>query len=254
MPAVSRTDARLAPLVALVGCDGSGKSTVAAALIARIGAFRPAEAAHLGSQSGAVGRRLARVPLVGGLLDRTVEGRAGRARRGESDPDALTAAVMLLFSLRRAARFRRMLARRRRGIAVVADRFPLAGAPGFLDGPALGRIAATRGPLAVLRRREAALYAWMARFPPDLVIRLDVDLETALARKPDHRPDSLRRKVAAVRRLDLGGLPVVELSALRPLDEVVEAATAAVAARLGLPPAPAGRALPDGGTDARRAP
>lgn len=223
------------PLVALVGCDGSGKSTVAAALLAWLSTMRPAHAAHLGIQSGAIGRQLGRLPIVGALLDRKVARKAGEARDGSRDPDPLTATVIFLFSLRRLRRFRHMLAQRRRGVMIVADRYPQRAAAG-LDGPGLARVRATRGYVARLARREAALHGWMADQRPDLVIRLNVDLATALARKPDHRPDSLARKIALVGTVDLAGAPIVDLDSLAPIDDVVAKASEAIATRFGLTP------------------
>ena len=67
-----------------------------------------------------------------------------------------------------------MLIDRRRGIAILADRFPQTAVPGPMDG--LG-LAAAKGRLPqMLARRELAQYRWMEQFAPDLVIRLNVDL------------------------------------------------------------------------------
>jgi hypothetical protein len=63
---------------------------------------------------------------------------------------------------------------------------------------------------------------------PDLVLRLNVDLETAYARKPDHSRESLARKVAATPLLKFNGAPIADLDATAPLDDVVAAAKEAV--------------------------
>ena len=96
-----------------------------------------------------------------------------------------------------------------------------------MDGLGLAR--ARPGLSRLLARRERAHYEWMERFRPDLVIRLTVDLTTALARKPDHRPSSLATKIADLPRLTFNGAPIVDLDATRPLDEVIAAAKAAIA-------------------------
>ena len=219
----------LAPLIAVVGSDGSGKTTVADALIAHIRTFGAAETAHLGLQSGELGRRIAALPVIGSLLDRVITKKTGQARDDkEKIPDAMTALVIYLFSLRRVRRFKRMMKLRRRGIIIVTDRYPQIAVPGFFDGPGLAAAAAS-GPLVRwLAAKEFALYEWMSSFRPDLVIRLNVDLETALARKPDHRPGSLAQKVAATPKLAYRGAPIVDLSSLDPLPKVVAAAEAAV--------------------------
>jgi thymidylate kinase len=78
-------------------------------------------------------------------------------------------------------------------------------------------------------RREQAAFAWMASYRPDLVIRLNVDLDTACARKPDHRREQLQRKIVVTPRLSYNGAPIVDVDAARSLDEVSAAAEAAAA-------------------------
>ena len=72
----------------------------------------------------------------------------------------------------------------------------------------------------------------MASYVPDLVIRLNVDLETAFARKPDHKYESLRQKVAATPKLKFNGAKIVDLSSLDPLETVIAQAKAAIAEML----------------------
>lgn len=220
--------ARPAPLIAIVGSDGSGKSTVATALLAWMMEARPTELHHLGKQTGNIGRAIARWPLVGQRLDRGIDRRAAPSRDGER-PGLVAALVIGAFTIRRVRRFRRMLRARAQGIAILADRFPQTEVPGPMDGLALAGAVGERGLIGLLARRELARYRWMAAHRPDLVIRLNVDLATALARKPDHRPATLARKVADVGLLRFGGAPIVDLDATAPLDEVIARAKAALA-------------------------
>jgi thymidylate kinase len=68
----------------------------------------------------------------------------------------------------------------------------------------------------------------MTSHRPDLVLRLNVDLDTACARKPDHRRELLARKVEATPRLKFNGATIVDIDASKPLDDVLAAARAAV--------------------------
>ena len=217
----------LAPLIAIVGTDGSGKSTVANALLPWMQEQRPTELHHLGKQTGHIGRAIARWPLVGKRLDKTIVKKAGIAPDSDR-PDTLAAMVIFAFSMRRVRRFRRMLAARRRGIAILADRFPQIAVPGPMDGLGLARAHPTGLP-ALLARRERAHYEWMEQYRPDLVVRLNVDLATALKRKPDHRPSSLETKIADVPRLTFNGAPIVDIDSTLPLDEVIAQAKAVIA-------------------------
>lgn len=223
--------AGLPPLVALVGCDGSGKSTVGAALLAWMQERGATELCHLGKQTGNAGRALVRWPIVGRFFDKTIS--TGTKTAKERGAGMFTALVVYGFSMRRMRRFRRMLAIRARGVAILADRFPQLSVPGAFDGPGLAKVRPATAFARMLALRERGHFEWMASHRPDLVIRLNVDLATAIARKPDHRPEALARKIMDVARLSFDGAPIVDIDANQPLSLVLEQATRAVANMLG---------------------
>lgn len=222
--------AQLAPLIAIIGCDGSGKSTVSEAVLEWVRRFGPAEAAHLGKQSGNVGRKIAGWPLVGGWLDRRIARKTDitRKQRDKKNPGFFVALVIFGFSLRRLRRFKRMMAQRVKGMIIVTDRYPQLEIPGAYDGTGLSASAAGSAFVRWLARRERVMYEWMTSYRPDLVLRLNVDLDTACARKPDHRRELLADKVAATPLLRFAGAPIVEIDAAQPLEQVLAAARAAV--------------------------
>lgn len=224
---------KLAPLIAIVGTDGSGKTTISSAVIEFVRLYGPADTAHLGLKSGDIGRAIARLPFLGGMLDKAIERKAARARDTKGKiPGPATALVIYAFSQFRLRRFKRMMRKRRAGTVIVTDRYPQIGVPGFFDGPGLSAAAAGDGVTRWLARREYRQYEWMASFRPDLVIRLNVDVETAIARKPDHRPESLRRKVAATSKLTFGGAPIVDFDSREPLETLIGKVRLAIAAQL----------------------
>jgi len=220
---------KLAPLIAVIGCDGSGKSTVSEAILACARRYGPAEPVHLGKQSGNIGRTLARLPLIGKLLDRLIVRKTDSThqQRGKKTPGLGVALVITAFWLRRLHRFKRMLALRRKGSIIVTDRYPQLDLPGAYDGCDLSLKARGNPIVRWLAQRERAAYEWMTSYKPDLVVRLNVDLETAFARKPDHRYELLRDKVAATPLLTFNGAAIVDIDANEPLAEVLAAATAA---------------------------
>lgn len=235
----------LAPLIAIVGCDGAGKSTVSDAVIAWLRETRDAEACHLGVQSKTLGDALMRLPLIGKTITRLVATHTRRSNDAPKDhsaprasseneaPTTLVAVATYLLSLRRWWRFQKMMELRRRGVAIVADRYPqVAVLQMKSDGPGLANFQGGNVLVRFLARREKALYAYMTSYRPDLVIRLNVDLETAFARKPDHRYESLASKIAAVPLLSYQGAPIVDLDSREPLEQVVAQAREAVATRL----------------------
>lgn len=214
----------LAPMIAVVGCDGSGKSTVAVHLLAWASAYGPTAMAHLGRQSGNVGRTLARMPFVGRWFDRLIRRKVRHVHQKldhERTPGVLPALVISAFTLRVRRRFRRMLALRRRGFIIVTDRYPQMAVPRAYGGPNLATGLSGSGFVRWLAEREQAVYRDMVRWQPDLVLRLNVDVDTAQRRKPDHPRDQLEQKIAVTPRLSYGGAPIVDVDATRPLAEVL---------------------------------
>ena len=211
----------LAPLIAIVGCDGSGKSTLGAELAATIGRDRPATLCYLGLGSGDIGRKIKQFRLGGAIIERFLAKKAEATRtKGEKIPGLATAIVVYSFSLLRRRRFRQMMSLRRQGVLVVTDRYPQIEVPGFFDGPGLSAARAGSPLVAWLAARERRMYEDMAAFRPDVVIRLDIDADSAFARKPDHAIEQLRAKAAVTPTLRFGGAPVVDLDARKPYPDV----------------------------------
>ncbi len=217
----------LPPLIAIVGCDGSGKSTMTQVLRDWLAEVQPTAICHLGKQSGNIGRALGRMPLFGARLERAVYRKAKTAQT-EQGPGLATAIGIYAFTVRRERRFRRMMKLRRAGHLIIADRFPQTEVPGPMDGVGLGNARAT-GLVGWLARRERRKLEAMVAHRPDLLIRLNVSLEVAQARKPDHRPAALARKIGDLSRLTFQGAPIVELDADAPLHDVQARAKAAIA-------------------------
>ena len=231
---MQNNDQTLSPLIAIIGCDGSGKSTVSEEILNWVQGYGPAVAAHLGKQSGNIGRAIAQLPLMGSLLDKFIARKTDstRAQREKKTPGLLVALIIYAFSIRRLRRFKRMMAQRHQGLIIVTDRYPQLEFPGAYDGTGLSVTAPGNWFVRWLARRERVLYEWMTSYRPDLVIRLNVDLDTACARKPDHRRELLRDKVAITPQLTFNGAPIVEIDSTQPLAQVLAEAKAAVAKTL----------------------
>ena len=206
--------ATLAPLIAIIGADGSGKSTLAADLTREYARERPTQYVYLGLGSGALGQKLAALPLIGRLLSPIIEKKASRTRDPKDRiPGPVSALVVYLFSLRRRRRFEEMMGLRRKGVMVITDRYPQIEVPGFYDGPGLSAARAEGGFVRWLAAREARSYAEMAAHRPTLVLRLMIDADTALARKPEHGRALVEQKIAVTPKLHFGGAPIAEIDA-----------------------------------------
>jgi thymidylate kinase len=213
-------------VVAIVGPDGSGKSTLCRELVARYSVERPVLPIYFGSGDGPAS--LARRPLkfarklalgAKGETQRkaSIERRAPGALRGPRVLWALTLGHEKRAKLAQAARARA------EGTLVVCDRYPQAQTAGCVDGPLL---ADWRSSDSAMKRRlavrEARPYEQADAEPPDLVLRLGVDAETLALRRPDHDQLDLARRRAIVESLRFGPSAVtVEIDTAQPLEDVI---------------------------------
>ena len=222
----------LVGVIAVVGCDGSGKSTVTADLLNELRDEQPTELMYLGQDSGNVLRRIVAMPLIGRGLGRYLLRKSEHVHaedRKPASPDTLTALAIYLLSRWRRRKFQRMIALCRRGVVVIADRYPQADVPGFyFDGPGLATTGAATGIARWLAARELRLYQNMASHVPALLIRLNVDADTAHARKPDHKLSMLRDKVRVIPSLTFNGARIIDIDARAPYPQVLQAALHAV--------------------------
>ena len=237
-----RVSPRGGTVVVLLGSDGAGKSTLAGTLVAWLGAKLDVLPMYFGSGDGP-GAFYRRPMRFAHRLLRPVLGTGGPRQpyeeNGSTSPPAparaginrsLRAAARvpwaLALSCEKRGKLRRMIRARNRGMIVICDRFAQTDVPGFNDGPLLAhwRQHAWRVCRA-LAAWEGRPYAEAALDPPDLVIKLMVTPEVALARRPEMSLGEVRRRVQAVRSLQFPRTArVVEISADVALDEIALAA------------------------------
>ena len=217
-------------VIAVVGCDGSGKSTLTNDLIEELSTRRRVQWLYLGQSSGNIVNWIRSLPLIGPAFGRYLLRKAERAHNKESSqPDTLTAIVIFLLSLWRVHKFRRMLKLAHRGVLVITDRYPQAEVTGFyFDGTGLNNKNAQSWLARLLLKREMRLYTWMASHRPTLLIRLNIDAETAHARKPDHKLAMLREKVRVIPTLQFNGATILDLNGRDPYPQVLVAALTAI--------------------------
>jgi len=227
---VSRTDPRGGVLVAFLGADGSGKSSLTGQLVTWLRWKLDARAVYFGSGEGP--SSLLRLPLR--AVFRRV--RASHDKRASGTPfrDSVPPLAQALWALVLALEKRRRLAKawqaRNRGRIVLCDRYPQNQMMGFTDGPLLHRWQDSRsGMLRALARWEAAPYAWAEAHPPDLVLKLRVTPAIARHRKPEMRLEDVARRERAIAGLNIAApARIVEVDANRGWDEVLLACKRAI--------------------------
>ncbi len=220
---------KLNNVIAVVGCDGSGKSTLTADLINHLQDKTTVELVYLGQSSGNIGSWIKGLPVIGSSFGRYLDKKAKRSHnKKDSPPDLLTILVIYLLSQWRAHKFRKMLSQSRRGIAIITDRYPQAEVAGFyFDGTGLGEIQQGNWLIRKLIKREQRLYECMASYVPALVIRLNIDAETAHARKPDHKLTMLHKKIMVIPKLQFNRAEILDLDSCSPYEQVYNSACSA---------------------------
>lgn len=217
----------LSNVIAVIGCDGSGKSTLTEDLLKELHCQDPVELVYLGQSSGNIEDWIKSLPFIGLPLGRYLKRKSKKAHASKESksPDAATTIVIYLLSLWRAHKFRRMLTLSRKGTLVITDRYPQAEVPGFyFDGTGLGALNQENWLVRKLAAREQRLYQWMANHKPELVIRLNIDSQTAYQRKPDHKLKMLEDKVKVIPTLNFNNAAILDLDGTSPYQEVLDSA------------------------------
>ncbi|MBV9566497.1 MAG: hypothetical protein JO172_00015 [Hyphomicrobiales bacterium] len=212
-------------VVAMIGVDGSGKSTAVSTMRRWLGAEIDTMPIYFGTGDGRPSLLLWPLKLVVPALQRSFRTKPKGSSHGKvsSRPPGLLYSTLLAgwaMAVAREKRIKLVSARRaaNRGLVVLADRYPQDEILGFNDGPLLTRLSRVPG---FLRRHEARAYALSRRLPPDLVIKLMVSPPTAKKREPNMDVEVIRDRVASMERLAFPGARVVCVDAEQPLSDVI---------------------------------
>lgn len=209
-----------APIIALVGSDGAGKSTIALDLIRWLSWKADVAQVYFGTNHGwfrALRSAVYRIRRTG----KPPSSCKSTALRVSSFPLGLQAFKWALMSRLRLHLLHKARRLAQGGTIVVADRYPQTEVYGTYDGPSPLGIAKLGVPGRALQRYEHRNFAKMERIHPDLIIKLVAPLDVALARKPDHDPASIARKIEITRQITFDGSRVVEVDAALPLEAVL---------------------------------
>jgi thymidylate kinase len=227
-------------LIAFVGSEASGKSTIIAEMARRLAERGPVIRVHVGRPPSTALTFLPHVllPAFRKLFpeQRTthVEIRtrpSNRSERGRDRPVPMLFAVRsVMLAYERRALLVRATRRAVHGRIVLSDRFPPLN-NGFPDGPQLGDLLGAAG----LRGRLASIEARCYRDIPraKLVIQLTAPLEVTLARnaaREKYEPEEyvVRRHHVATSSLEFDGARVERIDTDRPLDDTLREVEAAI--------------------------
>lgn len=216
-------------ILAIVGADGAGKSTVVRELARWLGWRLNVRTLYMGSTQPSVPTKIAQTAAALAALPHA----ASRRALGEQNPLTRWMAQFeqLLVYARCLAegrdRYNRYCTGRRKaaqGSIVIFDRYPLQNVRLYgrgMDGP---RIAAMhKGRPSGLAKKFAAIEERFYKkiLPPGQLFVLQVSPDVSLARKPEHDRDRIQAKSRALTELQGADRTVISIDADRPLDAVL---------------------------------
>ena len=223
-------------LIALLGADGSGKSTQAKSLVKWLGWKVDVARVYFGSGDGpmswhrrvllaarnVLGRSRAKASASATNLPAATSDRPTASRpvvRG--GPGLFKTLYALSLAMEKRGGIRSAVRARNRGMIVVCDRFPQNQIVGYNDGPLLADCLERGFPWGAAARLEQRLLSVFSEVAPDLLFKLNVSESVAGQRKSDTPKAMIQRKIDAVRALEFGpSCEVIELDADRPLGDI----------------------------------
>ena len=226
-------------IVAILGADGAGKSTVNAEIVKGLSSKVDVFPIYLGSGDGPAS--ILRQPLI--WMRQVVKAlkslkSSGKPSKGNTRKwyqrskiyqlNHILWAITLV--LEKQNKLKRIDSARERGMVVVCDRYPQSQIPELNEGPLLATEHETKSKLLkALQQWELECYKKMAEtVAPDLVVKLNVSPEVALTRKSS-LPEVIEKKVAAVKAIEFPNqTTITNLDADQSLDEVILKAKHAV--------------------------
>ncbi len=214
-------------VVAVIGVDGSGKSTVVATIREWLSQEIDVVPIYFGTGAGRPSFILwpfkLAVPLITPLLKTKPKG-ASHGKISDRPPGRLYTLLLMIWATAVAIEKRIKLSAAHRGacrgLVVITDRYPQNEIAGFNEGPLMPRLT---GVPHWLRRFEATAYSLAQRLPPDIVIKLIVPPEVCAKREPDMDPAVIMQRIEAIPRLAFSGAHVVSIDAQQPLTDVIRA-------------------------------
>ncbi|NNF13748.1 MAG: hypothetical protein HKN72_11015 [Gemmatimonadetes bacterium] len=217
-------------IIAIIGSDGAGKSTVTRELVRWLRWKVDAHMVYLGSGDGRVGLP---VRVLKSLASRTKPSKRGVASHGtkRASEDRLrrrplvkelgSCLLALAIGNERLRKVRKAHRARRKGSVLITDRFPQRQYPGIYDGPKLDSADGGSALRRYFAKLEEQIYREIEAQPPDLVVRLRVPASVALHRKPDHSEAEIRRKAELTGQIEFPGATVLDVDASAPLEDVL---------------------------------
>ena len=225
-----RNNPRGGVVIAVIGADGSGKSTVTESIKNTFQEKLDIYKIYFGRGDGKVsmGRKLL---LSGKFLVRSKEDyRAANSRKGSAIKKegfvwGLYKCTEAFFVAReKRINMKLMQNAKEKGALVICDRYPQNQFMGYNDGPLLHDFLSSKNLLfRTVAKMESEIYAQAEIQAPDVLFKLVADAEVVERRKPgETSPERLKTKINGINQLKLNNkCRVITINATKPLNEVL---------------------------------
>ncbi len=219
-------------VIAFIGSDGSGKSTISSELQKWLAWKIDAHQIYLGSGDGSIDLP---VKILKALASKSSFDSTGKKtsrknlviahRKREPSLIKETASCLLDLSItnQRYRKVKEAGQARTRGSILITDRYPQNQFVGIYDGPRVSRKNSGSSVRQFFSRLEQEKYNEISKVNPDIVFKLHVPVEVALKRKPNHDVENIKQKAEITSQLGFSRSKVIDIDASRPVEEVLSA-------------------------------
>lgn len=206
---------RISPIggtvVAILGCDGAGKTTTLHYIKKEFNKKIDVVSIYLGSGDGS--SSLLRRPMK--IVARKVSGKGLRStvekeyqeKNHVSLKSRLYSLAKIIWAVTLAhekkAKLKQLVQARNNGLLVLTDRYPQCVMPGIGDGPLLHKYLECNGIMKRIALWEQEIYENFSLNAPDLTIKLMVPTEVAIARKPEMTAEEIENKKRIVMNINV---------------------------------------------------
>jgi hypothetical protein len=221
--------ARSAPtggaIVAVIGSDGAGKSSVSGLLYSWLRPKVDVIPIYFGSGDGPSSLLRRPLKLALDLKQRSsVPSQLDPEARRAREVSLARALWALVLAREKRSKLRTAARARERGLIVICDRYPQVQVEGVNDGPLLWRWRTSPSGLKrALARWEDEIYGLAETLVPDVVVRLLVTPETARTRRPGDDPRELEFRTQLIKNMRFDGARsgVIDVDADADLEAVM---------------------------------